>query len=634
MSSEPISAELIETVCTRLNQNKRVRRSLPDGGRLHIDRQVPFLCVYRRPPRTWDEGTERLVMGEASYVIASGNRQHHRNLARLVTRIMQTLAEEFGAFLLVELWATNHMPNEAAEARFQPAFRILAHPQTNDPLARTLTRLENSLKKLHIAGQHASVESIATSKLTPPGMGQLISNTDARKAECRMIGLEVQPIYRDEQEKTLYPIVLQNMQQSVARSLKQTFYTFVRTNTSHRPTHYHALGRQALVKAVWEVDRQLADISNSFDFLLLVTPTNADAAWASFKRTNFKQEPAFRYRPLPVDPVLLKRNLYDIRIERVEDPTLAQLFYEKQQELDQQISMLLDRNTPRFLYGSLHIFGKVDQTLLHTAQDLLHRLPPRSRDDSQEGHLDAKAFAERANREIDYYRQSYPALSAQVFIRDDINAGLMVSHGNLLIGKQTRIPARRAEPLLHHELGTHMLTYFNGLAQPLQQLHAGLAGYEELQEGLAVLAEHLGGNLSRPRMRLLAGRVVAAHMLTDGASFSETFASLTNTYQFDQRTAFTITMRIYRGGGLTKDAVYLRGLLRVLDYLKNGGELAPLFVGKIAAAHIPIIRELQWRNVLKPAPLQPRYMQAPQTTSRLENVRQGCTVLDLVKTLR
>jgi uncharacterized protein (TIGR02421 family) len=271
---------------------------------------------------------------------------------------------------------------------------------------------------------------------------------------------------------------------------------------------------------------------------------------------------------------------------------------------------------------------------LHTAQDLLHRLPPRSRDDSQEGQLDAKAFAERANREIDYYRQSYPALSAQVFIRDDINAGLMVSHGNLLIGKQTRIPARRAEPLLHHELGTHMLTYFNGLAQPLQQLHAGLAGYEELQEGLAVLAEHLGGNLSRPRMRLLAGRVVAAHMLTDGASFSETFASLTNTYQFDQRTAFTITMRIYRGGGLTKDAVYLRGLLRVLDYLKNGGELAPLFVGKIAAAHIPIIRELQWRNVLKPAPLQPRYMQAPQTTSRLENVRQGCTVLDLVKTLR
>jgi len=578
--------------------------------------------------------TQYLVMGEASYVIACGSRQHHRNLARLVTRIMQTLAEEFGAFLLVEIWAKNHIQSEAAEARFQPAFRILSHPQAHDPLARTLTRLENSLKKMHIAGQYANVESIATSKLTPPGLGQLVSNADARKAECRMIGLEVQPVYRDEQEKTLYPMVLQNMQQSIARSLKQTFYTFVRTNTSHRPTHYHTLGRQALVKAVWEVDRQLADISNSFDFLLMVTPTNADAAWASFKRTNFKQEPTFRYRPLPVDPVLLKRNLYNIRIERVEDPTLAQLFYEKQQELDQQISMLLDRNTPRFLYGSLHIFGKVDQMLLHTARDLLHRLPPRSRDDSQEGYLDARAFAERANREIAYYRQSYPTLSAQVFIRDDINAGLMVSHGNLLIGKQTRIPSIRAEPLLHHELGTHMLTYFNGLAQPLQQLHAGLAGYEELQEGLAVLAEHLGGNLSRPRMRLLAGRVVAAHMLTDGASFSETFASLTNIYQFDQRTAFTITMRIYRGGGLTKDAVYLRGLLHVLDYLKTGGELAPLFVGKIAAAHIPIIRELQWRNVLKPAPLQPRYMQASQTTSRLETLRQGCTILDLVKTLR
>ena len=41
-------------------------------------------------------------------------------------------------------------------------------------------------------------------------------------------------------------------------------------------------------------------------------------------------------------------------------------------------------------------------------------------------------------------------------------------------------------------------------------------------------------------------------------------------------------MRIYRGGGLTKDAVYLRGLLQILRYLREGGELEPLFVGKVA----------------------------------------------------
>jgi uncharacterized protein (TIGR02421 family) len=162
-------------------------------------------------------------------------------------------------------------------------------------------------------------------------------------------------------------------------------------------------------------------------------------------------------------------------------------------------------------------------------------------------------------------------------------------------------------------------------------LYTGLAGYDELQEGLAVLAEYLGGNLSRPRVRLLAARVVAAHMLADGASFVETYRELDTTYQFDQRTAFTITMRIYRGGGLTKDAIYLRGLLAVLDYVQRGGELAPLFVGKIAASHIPLVRELQLRTILHPAPMQPRYMQEPSTAARLERLRQGVTVSDLVE---
>ncbi len=44
-----ISQQLIEAVCQRLANNERVRRTIPGKGRLHIDRQVPFLCVYRQP---------------------------------------------------------------------------------------------------------------------------------------------------------------------------------------------------------------------------------------------------------------------------------------------------------------------------------------------------------------------------------------------------------------------------------------------------------------------------------------------------------------------------------------------------------------------------------------------------------
>ncbi len=93
-------------------------------------------------------------------------------------------------------------------------------------------------------------------------------------------------------------------------------------------------------------------------------------------------------------------------------------------------------------------------------------------------------------------------------------------------------------------------------------------------------------------MRVLAARVVAAHHLLDGASFIDTFRTLDRNYEFSQRTAYTIAMRIYRGGGLTKDAVYLRGLLQILRYLREGGELEPLFIGKVASAHLPLIFEL------------------------------------------
>ena len=139
------------------------------------------------------------------------------------------------------------------------------------------------------------------------------------------------------------------------------------------------------------------------------------------------------------------------------------------------------------------------------------------------------------------------------------------------------------------------------------------------------------GGLSRPRIRQLAARVVAAHQRIDGASFVDTFRTLHRTYEFSPQSAFSITMRIYRGGGLTKDVVYLRGLHKILEYLRRGGELDPLFVGKMAVRHVPIIRELQLRQILKPALIRPCYMRNNTATERLAELRNGqASVLTLV----
>ncbi len=624
-----IQPQLISTIVERLRANKRVRRTLPGRGRLHIDRQLPFLIAYRRPTKHPDAGTDRLVLGEASYLVAPADRGFSPSVRELVRAVAETLADVFGGFLLVEVWSAEQTAGgeDLAEAR-APTFRIVA-PQ--DPaLESTVQAFEVALKGGKILRVNPGVERVQGRKIGPPGSSPLLTSAEARGLGAHLIGMEIGPIFRDAESGQVYPRVLRAVHRRLSRALKRACFEYTRSQTTHLPVHYQALGRRAMVKAVWEVDEQLANISNAFDFLLYVSPANPEPAWREFKRRKCERVPEFVYRFLPADPALLKRRLYRIPIERVEDPVIADLFSEKQLDLDRKLTMLMDRGTPRFLYGSLQVFGGASDSLTGLAEQLLQRLPKRSRTDSRGGTVDAEGFVRRATEELEYFRRSYPELKNGVEVRSDIT-GLMVSRGKLLVGEYTSIPASRVEALVQHEMGTHLLTYVNGRAQPLKQLYSGLAGYDELQEGLAVLAEHFVDGLSASRMRLLAARVLAVRDLVGGASFIETFRQLNRNHGFDQRTAFMITMRVYRGGGLTKDATYLRGLVRLVDYLMRGGEYDPLLVGKIAENHVPIIRELLWREVLRPPPLRPRYLDDVHFAEKLQRLRDGATLYDLVR---
>ena len=183
------------------------------------------------------------------------------------------------------------------------------------------------------------------------------------------------------------------------------------------------------------------------------------------------------------------------------------------------------------------------------AEDILQQLPAQLADDHDNNFLNPEQFAELACNEIEYYRNQDSNFSAGVEVRDDIT-GIFVSKGNLLNGRDARVPRLRVAATLAHEIGTHVLTYYNGQQQPLREFYTGMAGYEPLQEGLAVLAEYLVGGLSRARLRLLAGRVIAVQSIFQGADFIETFYVLYKQYHFSKATAFNIAMRVYRGGGL------------------------------------------------------------------------------------
>jgi uncharacterized protein (TIGR02421 family) len=629
-STNTISDQFISQVDARLSENKRVRRNLPIWGRVHIDRQLPFLCAYRRPTRRQDEGTERLIMGQPSYLIASGHRTLGASLSRLTRSIVQSMSSVFGGFLIVEIWSglEDDLQAEADGALSNPAFNIVV-PNRNG-LTNTIETLENELASIAVHQIRATVNLLSTGRPVPPRFPTLVPEATANELSCQTIGIVVKPVYRHLETGESLPLVHQAMIRDFNLALQRTFFTFVRTQTKYRPPHYQMLGRHATVKAVWQIDKRLADIGSSFDFLLQVTPVNAHEAWTRFKRHRFECLPAFHYRPHAVDPALLKRQLWNIRVERVEDPTLQHMFREKRKELDIQISMLGNRNKSNFLFGSMQLYGQLGDQLITTARELLETIKPHSRGQTGGRTLNARELASYARTEIARYRHQFLDFDAQVFVRHSIT-GLLVSHGNLLVGERVRIPESRVEALLGHEIGTHLLTYYNGKAQPFKLLYSGLAGYEVLQEGIAVLAEYLVGGLSKPRLRLLAARVMAAQSLIDGATFIDAFRLLKDTYGLKQRLAFNVAMRVFRAGGLTKDIVYLRGLIRLLRYLVKEPFDDLFFIGKIGIDHIPIIQELRRRRVLQAPSLHPHFLNAPQAASRLERLSQGLSVLDLIE---
>jgi uncharacterized protein (TIGR02421 family) len=631
LSIKQETLSLTAAVLSKLAEEQPIRQELPGGGRLRVDRRLPFLCVYRRRAGDGD-GVEQLLDAENASLILPDTPRGARIGRDLLRAIVENLAGHFGSFLVVELWSAEPKSSEPGggangRPRGGPKFGIVAAKHRAP--RRTVEALAKALGKLRLLRGKAQVSVLPRDRPAPPGARPLLSPAELSELNSYLVGVAIELVFRHPQTGVLFPSVVRNVRRGLSGALRHAYFTFTHRRAKVRPAHYSALGPASIARGVFTIDHQLTAVDRSFDLLLQATPVNSEAAWHDFRRSRFNEPPVFYYRPLTLDPALLKRQLYAIPVERIEDPTLAYLFRQKQEELDRQITLLSDIDSPRFLQESLQIYGGVSDWLLAQALELLEHVPAGG-SDSARGQLTAAEFAARAEREFAYYRRQCPGFAAMASVREDLFSGLMVSANQLLIGGRVRIAKSRVDALLQHEVGTHLVTRFNGSQQPIKQLEVGLAGYDGLQEGLAVLAEFLVGGLSRLRVRILAARVVAARRMVEGATFIESFRLLDREYQFSQRTAYTIAMRTYRGGGLTKDAVYLRGLLQIMKYLREGGELEPLYLGKVASAHLPLVAELRIRQVIKPPALRPRYLAETAPVEKITRLRTGLTVLQLL----
>jgi uncharacterized protein (TIGR02421 family) len=594
-----------------------LRKKVGENGRIHLDRWLPFLVLHRGKDDPVSLA-RRIALNSPAYLVWDAD--DDGAAAQMLETALPRILAEAGPTLVISV-EDAAQESVAVDSPKLPELSALIGAAHDGGPDRAAASLAKALGDIEIDLRQCRVERTAFAPILPASFDELLNNIDG----VERLALSLPPIHIAP-GGDVYPGIADAMTTRVVDSILRAACSFLDDGSGRAPAHYRSFGRSAYLAAALKADKKLSEIQSRFDFLLSISPINQSEAMAQFLADKAKKEPQLRYRPLTVDPDLAKRDLYAIDLSTLEDPTLEQLFAEKRRELDAQLTMLATRNTPSFLAASMFLYGAVDDDLLADAEVILASTatdPPRGET------VGATEIAAAASDLVRLYREK-GAFDASIEVRDDVS-GLMVSGSSLFIGSDSLMPRHRLRSLLAHEVSIHLLTYFNGAEQGLNLFRNGLAGYEGVQEGLGVFAEWATGGLTRTRLRLLAGRVVAVDAMLGGAGFIDCWRLLHKEHGFTRRGAFGITARVFRSGGLAKDAIYLQGFRAVLNLVMDGAPLNPFWLGKIAVGHVAAIDDLLKRDLVSPPKFIPEFFSDEAATGRIARLREDKNVHDLFK---
>ncbi|MFD0861968.1 flavohemoglobin expression-modulating QEGLA motif protein [Sungkyunkwania multivorans] len=341
---------------------------------------------------------------------------------------------------------------------------------------------------------------------------------------------------------------------------------------------------------VFEIDANLCRLVQRIELLNFVNPQNIEAEKRRFFAHKYSENPKFHYPKRKFDAYKLHRLFYSQRLERIEDDEIRKLYQDVIYFYSGMIQCIenIGKGT-NFYFNSLRSYGTPKERNVENAKFILHF------EDEEEGSDMIPAFtAEEAKEYFQAFAEQYD-FDLNVKLSTKLAAEAMVSNSTqtLLLKKNVLFSENQLKTLANHEIGVHLVTTYNGLDQPLKIFSNGLPKNVETQEGLAVFAEYMSGALTLKRLKELAYRVIAVDSLLKGYDFKDTFDLLHNQYKLNRDSAFTITLRVHRGGGFTKDYLYLTGLKKVYDYFHAGKDLGVLLTGKTTLSYAETIKKLQ-----------------------------------------
>ncbi|WP_347926172.1 tyrosine/phenylalanine carboxypeptidase domain-containing protein [Pontimicrobium sp. SW4] len=342
-------------------------------------------------------------------------------------------------------------------------------------------------------------------------------------------------------------------------------------------------------KTLLEIDTYLDKLVKKIELLTYVNPVNIESEKEKFFASKYLTNPVFHYPNIDFDKFNLHREFFSLPIERIEDERIRDLYEEIiyfYSGLIQSIETI--GKGKKFYYNSLHSFGTPTEKDVENAKYILH-----FEDNYDDAHFKPKYTAEETEEIFRGFSGRYD-FTYNIKYSTTMGAIAMVLNNSktLVLNNHHTFSENEIGVLTNHEIGVHMVTTMNGLLHPLKIFSHGFPNNVETQEGLAVFSEYMSGNLTIKRLRELAYRVIAVNSLAKGYSFSKTFRLLHNTHDLNREDAFHITVRAHRGGGFTKDYLYLSGLKKVFDYYQSGKDLSLLLTGKVSLEHIDTIEYL------------------------------------------
>jgi len=349
---------------------------------------------------------------------------------------------------------------------------------------------------------------------------------------------------------------------------------------------------------LFDIDANLNRLVQKIEVLNYINPLNIASERKQFYSSKFKYEPVFKYPKIKFNGYKLHRLFFSQRLERIVDNDIRQLYEDVIYEYSGLIECIETINQGRkFYFNSLKSFGTPNEREIDNAKFILRF------DDSDFDEEMLPIYS--ASDAVDYfkdYSKRYD-FNYNIKLSTNLSAAAMVLNNTqtLVLHKSHKFSKNQLKVLTNHEIGVHMVTTFNGLEQPLKIFSNGFPNNVETQEGLAVYSEYMSGCLTMKRLKELAYRVIAVDTLNKGYSFADTFDLLYSQYKLNRDKAFSISLRVHRGGGFTKDHQYLCGINRVYSYAKSGGDLDPLLTGKVTLDYIDTITKLQGLGLAIPS---------------------------------